>query len=102
MTSDKDNHDKLRALTPFTIGEAEILLVPNKLNGAEPTVLLIARHQASTISNQLTLAEMRQLAGYLNVVADEAEALASLELSPCAANSQSYIRQFAKETVVQS
>ncbi len=61
---------------PFTIGGTEIVLVPNKRSGAEPTVLLIARHRAAKISRRLTLAETRRLAAYLSAAASEAEALA--------------------------
>ena len=67
----------LRALLPFLLGPAEVLLVPNKVDGIEPTVLLVIRHQASTVSHQLSLTETRQLATYLSVAANEAEALSS-------------------------
>lgn len=65
----------LRALLPFLVGPAEVLLVPNKVDGIEPTVLLVIRHQASTVSHQLSLIETRRLATYLSVAANEAEAL---------------------------
>ncbi len=71
-----NRRDKQRALRPFTIGGATMLLVPNKVDGAEANVLLIARDPTSAISRQLSLAEVRRLALYLTEAADEAEALA--------------------------
>lgn len=73
----KSCNRNLRALSPFTVGETQILLVPNELNGSEPSVLVVARYRGRTISSQLPPADMRQFAEYLQAAADEAEALTS-------------------------
>lgn len=75
MSLTEQDRDRLKALMPFRVGRAEILLVPNKRGNAEPTVLLITGFQDPKIARQLTLTETRRLAAYLNVAADEAEAL---------------------------
>lgn len=71
-----DEADELRALVPFTVGGAELMLVPNQPDGAEPSVLLIARHREGVISEQLALARVYRLAAHLMLAAADAELLA--------------------------
>ncbi len=76
MPFNKDKREAVWALMPFTIAGAELLLVPNKRSGADPRVLLVARaRSARLVKSQLTLAEARRLATYLNAAANEAETL---------------------------
>lgn len=65
----------LQAMSPFTVGETEILLIPNQINGSAPSVLVMARYRGRTISSHLSPGDMRRFGAYLQTVADEAEAL---------------------------
>lgn len=67
--------EELRALMPFRIGRSQMVLVPNRLDDAEPKVLVIIRHDTGTVSNQLTTAEARQLAEYIQIAARQSETL---------------------------
>lgn len=68
----------LQAISPFTVGETEILLIPNQLNESAPSVLVIARYRGRTISGHLSPGDMRRFGAYLHAAADEAEALTEL------------------------
>lgn len=65
----------LQAMSPFTVGETEILLIPNQLNRCPPSVLVMARYRGRTMSIHLSPGDVRRFGAYLQAVADEAEAL---------------------------
>lgn len=76
MMVHKSWNGALQAISPFMVGETEILLIPNQLNGSPPSVMMIARHRGRAISSHLSPADMRRLGKHLQAAADEAEALA--------------------------
>lgn len=69
---------EVAGLSPFSLGETEVLLVPNQVGGAEPSVLFVAQHQLFRIAKRLTPAQIRRLAAYLLVAAEEADAFSLL------------------------
>lgn len=69
---------EVAGLLPFTVGESELLLVPSQVGGAEPAVLFVAHHQLFRIAQRMTPAQIRRLAAYLLVAAEEADAFSFL------------------------
>lgn len=76
------NPDTTKALTPFAMGGLEVLFVPNQLNGAQPTVLVVAQQGNERLYTQLTSTEARQLATNLRVAANEADSLGNSPSRP--------------------
>ena len=75
MMVHKSCNRTLQAISPFRVGETEILLIPNQLNGSAPSVLMIARYRGRTISSHLSPTDMRRFGAYLQAAADEADSL---------------------------
>jgi hypothetical protein len=82
MRLDEKNAATLHAPMPLFVGPAELTLSPNKLRGAEPTVLLTIRHHRSNVSCHLLLTAALRLAASLIVAAYEADALVPIASFP--------------------
>jgi len=69
------NVDDSASVAPFTVGDLELLFVPNSVEGARPTLLVIAQQGHERLYTKLTSTEARQLATNLRIAANEADSL---------------------------